>query len=134
MLEILPSSVLISLDHIVAFSRLVVGVVMIYFGWPKIKDLKGNAEDFNDMGFKPGWMWGTPIAVLEFFGGIAMIFGLLVPLVALLFAMQMLVGTIWKVASKKKFPHYSYDVVLLALCLFLIALGPGSYAIASFLS
>ena len=31
---------------------------------------------------------------------------------------------------KKPFTDYSYDLLLLALCLLLLALGPGAYSVA----
>ncbi|MAZ40743.1 hypothetical protein CL654_01325 [bacterium] len=117
---------------VLALSRLTVGLVMVYFGWPKIKDLRANANDFTGMGFKPGWFWGTPIAFLEFFGGILMIVGVYAEIFAILFAAQMLVGTIWKVKVQKGFPHYSYDLILFALCLVLIVFGAGSYSVLPF--
>lgn len=35
--------------------------VMLFYGWPKIRDLKSNANDFLQMGFNPGifWRWGN---------------------------------------------------------------------------
>jgi hypothetical protein len=50
-------------------------MVMIYYGWPKIRDLGSNANDFVRMGFKPGMFWGTLIASVEFFGGLAILLG-----------------------------------------------------------
>lgn len=109
--------------------RVVVGVVMLYFGIPKMRDLRANAQDFTNMGFKPGMLFGTLIAFLEFFGGIAMILGFLAELVAIAMAFMMIVGTAWKLKVKKGFPEYSYDLLILALCLIILTLGPGELAI-----
>ena len=73
---------LINSDWVLLFVRIVLGVVMVYYGWPKIKDLKSNSKDFVKMGFKPGWLWGTAIALVEFVGGIAMLIGFLVEIAA----------------------------------------------------
>ncbi|MCF7812483.1 DoxX family protein [Candidatus Gracilibacteria bacterium] len=101
-------------------------MIFLYFGWPKIKDLRKNAEHFSGMGFKPGIFWGTIVALLEFFGGLALIFGILPSLFALLFVVHMLVGTAWKMfGTDKKFPDYSYDLTLLAILLLLLAFGNG---------
>ena len=70
-------------------------------------------------------------AVVEFFGGIALILGILTRIVALLFALWML-STLWlsKVKMKKKFMGgYVIDVVLLIASLALAALGPGAFSI-----
>jgi uncharacterized membrane protein YphA (DoxX/SURF4 family) len=47
------------------------------------------------MGFKPGMLWGTLIALVEFVGGIAIFLGIYAEFAAALFAYQMMVGTFW---------------------------------------
>lgn len=111
-------------------ARLVAGIVLLYYGWPKMKGLGANADWFTSIGFGPGIFWGTIVAFVEFFGGISMLTGFLVPIAALLFGFQMIVGTIWKITGPKKpFTDYSYDLILLALMLLLFAFGPGAYTI-----
>jgi len=119
-------------EFVLLFTRLVLGVVMFYYGLPKIKDLSKNAKNFEGMGFKPGMFWGTIVALLEFFGGIAMILGILTSVIAILFGLEMIGGTIWKVTkTEKPFSDYSYDIILLSICLIIITFGPGLYAIVS---
>ena len=113
----MASSKYISLDWILLFSRVVLAMVMIYYGWPKIRDLRSNANDFVQMGFKPGMFWGTLIAGVEFFGGIAILLGYYAELAAALFAFQMMVGMFWKLKIRKAFSDYSYDIQLFALSL-----------------
>jgi len=115
-------------DATLLIVRLVLGAVMVYYGLPKIKDLAKNAKDFKKMGFGHGMFWGTIVAVLEFFGGIAIVVGIYPLVVAFLFGFQMIVGTVWKITKvKKPFPDWSYDIILLALTLVLLAFGTGSY-------
>jgi hypothetical protein len=76
--------------------------------------------------------WGTLIAVVEFLGGVAMLFGLFAELAASLFGFQMLVGTFWKLRIKKPFTDYSYDLQLFALCLAVMSQGAGILALARF--
>lgn len=45
-------------DLVLLIPRVIFAVVFLSYGWPKIKDLKANARDFEEMGFKPGWLWG----------------------------------------------------------------------------
>lgn len=112
--------------------RIAMAVVFLNFGWPKIKDLKKNAEDFSQMGFRPGWLFGTPIALLEVFGSIGLILGLFVWELAVLFALHMAAGTIWKITKTDKgFPDWSYDILLLVLALVLLAFGSGKLALGS---
>lgn len=128
----MASSKYISLDWILLFSRVVLAMVMIYYGWPKIRDLRSNANDFVQMGFKPGMFWGTLIAGVEFFGGIAILLGYYAELAAALFAFQMMVGMFWKLKIRKPFSDYSYDIQLFALSLTIMFHGAGRYALKAF--
>jgi uncharacterized membrane protein YphA (DoxX/SURF4 family) len=122
----------IGAQWILLISRVVLAVVMIHYGWAKVRDLKSNADDFVQMGFKPGMFWGTLIAVVEFLGGIATLLGLYAELAAALFAFEMMVGTFWKLKIKKPFADYSYDIQLFALCLVVMSQGAGAYALQAF--
>lgn len=117
---------------ILFFIRMVLGICLIYYGWPKIKNLKSNAQEFVEMGFRPGMLWGTLIAIVEFFGGIAILLGLYAELAASAFGFQMIVGTFWKLKIEKSFVDYSYDLQLLALCTAIMAFGGGRFSIAPF--
>ncbi|MCP6720179.1 MAG: DoxX family protein [Patescibacteria group bacterium] len=114
---------------VLLFARVAVALVMLFYGWPKMKSLKSNAKDFVEMGFKPGMFWGTIVAFIEFFGGIAMLIGFYAWVVAAVFGFQMIVGTFWKMKMKKPFNDYSYDMLLIALVSIIIVFGPGLYAI-----
>jgi uncharacterized membrane protein YphA (DoxX/SURF4 family) len=122
----------ISFLWILLLVRVVLAVVMIYYGWPKVRDPASNAKEFVQMGFNPGIFWGTLIAVVEFFGGIAIGLGLYAQLAAALFAFQMMVGTFWKLKIKKPFSDYSYDIQLFALCLVVMSQGAGAYTLKAF--
>ncbi len=112
--------------------RLVLGIIFVRHGWPKMKDLKGTAEGFQAMGFKPGKFWGTLIALLEFVGGIALIVGFLTQVFAALFAIEFIVA-ILKVKRKKGFADgYEFDLLILAGLLALLTLGGGSMSVDSF--
>ena len=107
---------------------------MIYYGYPKIQNLTKNAKDFEKMGFQPPMFWGSIVAFLEFFGGILMLVGLLTPIIAILFGAQMIAGTIWKITrTEKPFSDYSYDLLLLSICLIILTFGGGYYALGSIL-
>ena len=117
-------------DIVLLIVRVVLGGIMMYYGWPKLKDPAKNARDFVSMGFKPGWFWGSVVLVVEFGGGVLIMLGLLTPIAAALFGFEMLTGAIWKATKAgKPFVDWSYDVQLLALCLLLLAVGPGAFSI-----
>lgn len=116
-------------DLILLIVRIILGILMIYYGSSKVKDFKSNAKDFEKMGLKPGIFWGSIIAILEFFGGFLIILGLYVEVVAVLFAFEMISGTIWKITkTNKPFTDWSYDLLLLAIALILATFGAGNYA------
>ena len=120
-------------DIVLLIVRIIMGIVMIYYGYHKITNLRSNAEDFVKMGFKPGIFWGTIVAFVEFFGGIAVIIGVYIWLAVALFGFQMIMGTIWKITkTEKPFTDWSYDLLLLAIALMLLITGPGYYVLAGF--
>ena len=113
-------------DLVIFLLRVFLGVVFIVHGWPKIKDLKQTAQNFEGMGFKPGIFWGPFIAVLEVFGGLALTLGIFVQTLSMLFAVEMLVATIWKIKSGQKFAGgYEFDLSLLVMSLVLLVPGSG---------
>ena len=115
--------------QVIFVARILLAAIMILSGWPKIKNLKGTASNFDMMGFKPGMFWGTIIALVEFVGGIAILLGVYVNIAAALFGIQMLVGTLWKIKNGKGFKEFSYDLSLLVITLILLAFGAGSYVL-----
>ncbi len=110
--------------------RLAVGIIFVVHGWPKIRNLRETAQNFEGMGFKPGAFWGPLVAIVEFVGGLAIFFGLYTGLAALLLGVEMLVGTFWKMSRGQGLAGgYELDLILLAGCIVLLALGPGVYAV-----
>lgn len=112
--------------------RVTIGIIMVKFGWGKIKDPAANSKDFEENIAKPGWLFGNLVLITEFFGGIAIILGLLTSLAALAIAGEMVVGTFVKAFKwKLDFGDYSYDILIFVLCLVVLAFGAGAYALAS---
>jgi len=122
----------IPVDWILFLVRVILATVMIYYGWPKIRSLKSNAGDFERMGFRPGIVWGTLIAAVECFGGVAVLLGFYAEIATALFGFQMMVGTFWKLKIKKPFTDYSYDLQLFALCIVIMSQGAGIYSLNAF--
>src|SRR2546427_11963833 len=58
-----------SADLVILLVRVIMGGVMVYYGWPKVKDPRKTFEDFAKIGFTPGWFWGTIVLLVEFAGG-----------------------------------------------------------------
>lgn len=117
-------------DAVLLVVRVIMGVTMVYYGWPKVRDPKKNAADFDGIGFKPGLFWGTLVLLVEFGGGLALLLGFYTWVAAALVGLEMLTGTIWKITrTDKPFTDWSYDLLLFALALVLLAFGPGAYSV-----
>lgn len=74
--------------------RVVVGGLLVVEGWPKILAPLAQVGFVEGLGFYPGWFWSPLLAVIQFFGGIAIVIGLFTRPVALANAI-MLAVTFW---------------------------------------
>ena len=115
--------------------RLVIGSVFVIHGYPKfsLEQRKQGGEWMKSMGLPSGFILFA--GIVELFGGIALILGILTQIIAVLFALWM-VSTTWlaKRKMKKKFAGgYELDVVLLFASLALAAIGPGVLSLDHFL-
>ncbi len=110
--------------------RVGVGTIFIRHGWQKLFGfgLAGVTGAFGHMGVPMPGVFGPLIAFLEFFGGIALIFGFLTRLVALGFVCDML-GAIFIVLFKNGFSHYELEFTLLMGSLALLLTGAGACSI-----
>ena len=109
--------------------RLAIGSAFMIHGYPKLKR--------NEQG--KGWMksMGMPTAlipfagVVEFFGGLGLILGILTPIIAFLSALWML-STTWLSVTKIKKKYaggLEIDITLLLASLALTFLGGGTFSI-----
>lgn len=113
--------------------RLVYGLIFLAHGWPKLKNLKTTAQNFEMMGFKPGSFWGTIVALAETIGGAAIILGLGTQYAGLVLAFDMLVATSWKIKrGQTLIGGFELDLLLFSVGLILATLGGGSYALDNY--
>ncbi len=110
--------------------RLATGFIFIAHGWPKVKGMKMTAQHFESMGFKPGNVWGTIVALVEFVGGICVLLGLYAQTAAFGLAIVMLVAIFWKLSKGQGLVGgYELDLVLLSAVIAITLLSSGGYAI-----
>jgi putative oxidoreductase len=117
--------------------RVLVGVIFVahgaqkLFGWFGGYGLEGTGQFFSSTGLNPGYLLALLAGAAEFFGGLALVFGLLVRPAATALAFAMLVA-IFAVHFSQGFfldkGGYEYALALFAASLSLLFSGGGRYA------
>ena len=114
--------------------RVALGVVLIAHGWQKYFTfgISGVTGSFEQMGVPAAGAAAVFAATVELVGGIALIVGLLVPVVGLLVAVDMAGALLFVHASNGVFVDAGgYELVLVigALAVVFAGLGAGAYSI-----
>jgi len=112
--------------------RLVLGVIMVVHGYPKVFGGLGKHVSFVTSLGLPGW-WAYLSAAAEFFGGILLIVGVITRFASLAILIDMAVA-IWKVHWKNglKGPGgYEFPLALATIAFALIFFGAGPISLDS---
>lgn len=114
--------------------RIAVGTIFMLHGKQKLFGFgfAGVTGAFTQMGVPLPGIMGPFVALLEFFGGIALILGLLTRLFALGFAIDMLVA-ILLVQMKNGFSHYELEFLLCMSSVALVFMGGGEFSVDALL-
>jgi len=102
------------------------------FGWFGGYGLEGTGQFFGSVGLDPGYLMALLAGLVEFFGGLALVFGVLVRPAAAALAFAMLIA-IFAVHFSKGFfldkGGYEYALALFAASLSLLFSGAGRFSI-----
>lgn len=117
----------------IAILRVITGIVFAAHGYQKlfVYGMAGVQGAFTKMGVPVPMLIGPLIALLEFFGGLALIVGLLTRLAALGLAVDML-GAILIVHLAGGFflpAGYEFVLLLMAASLTVAVAGPGAFSV-----
>jgi putative oxidoreductase len=118
--------------------RAVVGLTLVLHGYPKLKSPKMAVEWMRAVGVPATAVW---LAIfLEFFGGLSLLIGFLVPLVAFFAALEFaLIVVVKKSKMGGKYVRmdqgasYEIDVTYLLLSLTILVLGAGALSLDALL-
>lgn len=99
--------------------------------------LEGTGQWMESVGLSPGYLMALLVGSAEFFGGLALIFGLLVRPSALVLAVTMLVAIVTVHLDKGFFMAnngYEFALALLTMCVALALSGGGRFSLDGVLS
>ena len=104
------------------------------FGWFGGPGLDATADMFDQLGLRPGRMHAPLAGSAEFFGGIALILGLLTP-----FAAAVVIGVMTAAILSIHLPNgffntnkgYEFNLALIAIAFALAGAGPGDWSLDS---
>ncbi len=119
------------LDLIVLCLRIGLGALFIAHGWPKLSDLAGNIALWQHLHLPLPAVMGPAQAVVEFFGGILLLCGLLTRLVGLLLAIDLLGAIV--VVDIHAGTIIGLEWLALWVSLALVGSGAGAWSLDGFL-
>ena len=102
------------------------------FGWFGGHGLEGTGEIFASVGLTPGYWMALLAGVVEFFGGLALVIGLLIRPAAAALAVAMLIAIFvvhWGTGFFASSGGYEYALALFAASVALLFSGGGRYSL-----
>ena len=117
--------------------RIVLGIIFIAHGSQKLfgafggHGVAGMVMFMKQLGANPPILWAWIVTLVEFFGGLGVLFGLLTRWAALGLAVNMVVAIVLVHAKNGFFSPggFEYPLALIALSLALLFWGPGKISI-----
>lgn len=121
-----------------AILRVVLGVIFVAHGYPKIAGgVAGTGQFLGQLGVPLAGFFAWVVTLLEVFGGISLVIGFLVTPISLLLSFHMLIGIVLVHASNGFYVvgpgqgGIEFNLILIAALLALVLVGPGMAALDS---
>jgi putative oxidoreductase len=122
----------VNTDLALLILRVVLGIIMIYHGWPKLTNLAGTIDGMAGMGVPAPAVAAIFATVAEFAGGLLMLLGAFTDIAGLMFTIDML-GAITFVHAKNGFSvakgGFEWPLLLAATAIAIALMGSGRYAV-----
>lgn len=115
-------------DLAILLLRIGVGVIFIVAGWGKLTGIEGVQGFFGNVGIPLPGIMAWVVALVEFFGGIMVLFGAYTKIPYLLLAFIMLVA-IFMVKLPDGFSGLRLDLMLFLTSIALFFIGNGNYSV-----
>lgn len=113
--------------------RIGVGIVFIVAGWGKLTGIEGTQGFFGNIGIPLAGLMAWVVAIIEFFGGLMVLFGAYIRIPTILMAIIMIVALLTtKIGGE--FSDARVDLLLLLMTSSLFILGSGKYSIDAMLN
>ncbi len=110
------------------FLRIGVGIIFIVAGWGKLTGIEGVQGFFGNIGIPLPGLMAWVVAIVEFFGGLMVLFGAYIRIPAVLLAFTMVVALL-TTKLDGDFSAARLDIMLLLASLALVFSGSGSYSV-----
>ncbi|REL38428.1 DoxX family protein [Rhodohalobacter sp. SW132] len=110
------------------FIRIGVGLIFIVAGWGKLTGIEGTQGFFGNLGIPLPGLMAWVVALVEFVGGLMVLFGSYIRIPALLLAIIMVVALL-TTKLDGDFSAARLDLLLLLTSLALFFLGSGKYSV-----
>jgi putative oxidoreductase len=111
--------------------RLVMGIILSVAGYMKLVGIAGTIDYFTKLGFPIPVVTAWFITLLELSGGIALILGLFVRYLGLIYTIEFIVAAFWVKLPMQGYAASRLDLMMLAGAAALYFLGAGRWSIDS---
>lgn len=111
--------------------RLVMGIIFAVSGYTKLMAMAGTIEYFAKQGFPVPIVTAWFITLLELCGGIALLLGVFVRYLGLLYTIEFIVAAFWVKLPTQGYLAARIDLMLIAGAVALYFLGAGRWSIDS---